>query len=164
MTYYELDSRNKLQSKYTHVQPIEYIWAMSFAKCRQFYKGLKFSNATKHVSDLGGDKVDELSSWPLLYSLFGWTVIMVHHYKSSAYVCCYIIEKPDKFCHYSDVITSAMAFQITGVSIVCWGANLRLDQTPASLEWNPLVTGGFPHKGPVTRKMFPFDDVFMWNY
>ena len=24
-------------------------------------------------------------------------------------------------------------------------------------EWNPLVMSGFPNKGPVTRKMFPFD-------
>ena len=30
-------------------------------------------------------------------------------------------------------------------------------------EGNSPVTGGFPsHKGPVTRKMFPFDDVIMW--
>ena len=28
-------------------------------------------------------------------------------------------------------------------------------------EGNPTVTIGFPHKGPVTRKMFPFDDVIM---
>ena len=28
-------------------------------------------------------------------------------------------------------------------------------------EGNPPVTGGFRHKGPVTRKMFPFDDVIM---
>ena len=28
-------------------------------------------------------------------------------------------------------------------------------------ERNPPVTGGFPHKGPVTRKMFSFDDVTM---
>ena len=34
-----------------------------------------------------------------------------------------------------------------------------------------LITGEFPHKGPVTRKMFPFDDVIMimgslalWSY
>ena len=26
-------------------------------------------------------------------------------------------------------------------------------------EGNPTVTGGPPHKGPVMRKMFPFDDV-----
>ena len=28
-------------------------------------------------------------------------------------------------------------------------------------EGNPPVTGGFPHKGPVTRKMFPSHDVIM---
>ena len=28
-------------------------------------------------------------------------------------------------------------------------------------EGNSPVTGEFPHKGPVTRKMFPFDDVIM---
>ena len=28
-------------------------------------------------------------------------------------------------------------------------------------EGNPLVTGGSPHKRPVTQKMFPFDDVIM---
>ena len=28
-------------------------------------------------------------------------------------------------------------------------------------EVNPLVTGGSPHKGPVTWKRFPFDDVIM---
>ena len=29
-------------------------------------------------------------------------------------------------------------------------------------EGNSPMTGEFPHKGPVTRKMFPFDDVIMW--
>ena len=28
-------------------------------------------------------------------------------------------------------------------------------------EGNPPMTGGFPYKGPVTRKMFPFDDFIM---
>ena len=31
-------------------------------------------------------------------------------------------------------------------------------------EGNPPVTGGFPHKGPVTWKLFPFDDVIMNQY
>ena len=31
-------------------------------------------------------------------------------------------------------------------------------------EGNPPVTGEFPHKGPVTRKMFPFDDVIVFIY
>ena len=68
--------------------------------------------------------------------------------------------------HYSDVIMSAMASQITSVSMVCsavWSsADQRKHQSSASLafvrgiqQW--LVD--FPHKGPVTRKIFPFDDV-----
>ena len=80
--------------------------------------------------------------------------------------------------HYSDVIMSPMAFQITGVSIVCStvcsGADQRKHQSSASLtfvrgihRW-PMDSS---HKGPVTRKMFPFDDVIMnigipltWTY
>ena len=63
------------------------------------------------------------------------------------------------------VIMSAMASQITGVcSAVCSGADQRKHQSSASLAF---VTGihGWPvhslHKGPVTRKMFSFDDVIM---
>ena len=73
--------------------------------------------------------------------------------------------------HYNDVIMSAMASQITGVSIacltVCSGADQRKHQSSASLafvrgihQW-PVNS---PHKGPVTRKMFPFDDVIMTKY
>ena len=67
---------------------------------------------------------------------------------------------------YSDVIMSAMVILITGVSIVestvCSGADKRKHQSSASLafvrgiyRW-PVI---FPHKGPVTRKMFILDDV-----
>ena len=68
--------------------------------------------------------------------------------------------------HYSDVIMSAMASQITSVpevwSTVCSGADQRKSQSSASLAF---VRGihrwpvDSPHKGPVTREMFPFDDV-----
>ena len=68
--------------------------------------------------------------------------------------------------HYSDAIISAIASQITGVSIVCStvhsGAHQRKHQSSASLAF---VRGihrwpvDSPHKGPVTRKIFPFDDV-----
>ena len=61
-----------------------------------------------------------------------------------------------------------MASQITGFpivcSIVCSGADHRKYQSSASLafvrgihQW-PVV---FPHKGPVTRKTFPFDGVVL---
>ena len=73
--------------------------------------------------------------------------------------------------HYSDIIMGTMTFQITGVLmvclIVCSGTDQGKHQSSASLafvrgihRW--LVNS--PHKGPVTRKMFPFDDVIMKKY
>ena len=74
----------------------------------------------------------------------------------------------DSTVHYSDVIMRAMASQITSVSSVCSnvcsGADQRKHQSSASLafvrgihRW-PVVS---PHKGPITQKMFSFDDVNM---
>ena len=70
--------------------------------------------------------------------------------------------------HYRGVIMNIMASQIIGVSIVystvCSGADQRKDQSYASLAFvrgihlSPLNS---PNKGPVTRKMFPLDDVTM---
>ena len=72
------------------------------------------------------------------------------------------------FRHYSDVIMSAIASQITGVTIVystvCSGVDQRNHQSSASLDFVRGIHGwpvNSPHKGPVTRKMLPFDDVIM---
>ena len=73
-----------------------------------------------------------------------------------------------KLNHYNDVIMGAMASQITSLTIVYStvysGAGQRKHQSSASLasvrgihRW-PVNS---PHKKPVTRKMFPFDDVIM---
>ena len=61
-----------------------------------------------------------------------------------------------------------MASQITGVPVVystdCSGGDQRKHQSSASMAfvWGihrwPVNS---PHKGPITRKMFPFDDVIM---
>ena len=75
------------------------------------------------------------------------------------------------FIHYSDSIVSVMASQITSVLIVYSaiysGADQRKHQSFASLafvrgihQW--LVN--FLHKGPVTRKIFPFDDIIMSTF
>ena len=63
---------------------------------------------------------------------------------------------------------SAMSSQITGVSIVysteCSGADQRKHQSSALLAFVRGIhrwTLNSPHKGPVTRKMFPSDDVIM---
>ena len=70
--------------------------------------------------------------------------------------------------HYSDVIMTAMASQITSITIVYStvysGADQRKHQSSASLAfvWGihrwPVNS---PHKWPVTLKTFPFDDVIM---
>ena len=76
------------------------------------------------------------------------------------------------FFHHNDVIMSVMTSQLTGVSIgcstVCSGVDQRKHQSSASLAFVRGIhrwTVDSPHKGqvtPVTRKMFPFDDVIMW--
>ena len=70
--------------------------------------------------------------------------------------------------HYDDVIMGVIAYLITSLTIVystvCSDADQRKHQSSASLAFvwgihrGPLNS---PHKWPVTRKMFPFDDVIM---
>ena len=72
------------------------------------------------------------------------------------------------YYHYTDVTMSTVAFQITSLTIVYStiysDTDERKHQCSASLA---LVKGihrspvNSPHKGPVTRKMFPFDDVII---
>ena len=70
--------------------------------------------------------------------------------------------------HYDDVIMTILASQITSLavvySIVYSGVNQRKHQSSASLAFVREIHRGpvnFPHKWPVTRKMFPFDDDIM---
>ena len=72
------------------------------------------------------------------------------------------------FQHYGDVVMGTIASQITSLAIVYStvysGAYQRKHQSSTSLafvrgiHWGPVNS---PHKWPVTRKMFPFDDVIM---
>ena len=70
--------------------------------------------------------------------------------------------------HYDDVIMDAIASQITSLTIVFLtvysGADQSKHQSSASLAFVWGIYRGpvnSPHKWPVTRKMFPFDDVIM---
>ena len=70
--------------------------------------------------------------------------------------------------HYDDVTMSFMASQITSLTIVYStvhsDADQRKHQSSASLAFVRGIHRGpvnSPHKWPVTRKMFPFDDVIM---
>ena len=77
--------------------------------------------------------------------------------------------KECRMTHYCEVIMSAMASQIVSLTIVystVYSGDQTKYQSSASLAF---VRGihrwpvNSPHKGPVTWKMFPFDDVIMWN-
>ena len=70
--------------------------------------------------------------------------------------------------HYDDVIMGAIASQITSLTIVYSTVYSDADQiipqssAPLAFVWGihqgPVNS---PHKWPVTREMFPFDDVIM---
>ena len=97
-------------------------------------------------------RIDWTKLWQM-FEIWEFCIIVRHCYNTMALRC-------------SNVIMSAMVSQIAGVSMVCWtvcsGADQRELQSSASLAF---VRGihcwpvNSPHKGPVTRKMFPFDDV-----
>ena len=70
--------------------------------------------------------------------------------------------------HYDDVIMGTIASQITSLTIVYStvysGADQSKHQSSASLAFVWGIHRGpvnSPHKWPVTRKLFPFDDVIM---
>ena len=70
--------------------------------------------------------------------------------------------------HYNDVIMGTIASQITSLtsvySSVYSGADQSKHQSSASLAFVREIhrrPENSPHKWPVTRKMFPFDDVIM---
>ena len=69
---------------------------------------------------------------------------------------------------YGDVVMGAMTSQITSLTIVYPTVYLGVDQRKHQSSVSLAFVRGIhrwpvnsPHKGPVTRKMFPFDDVIM---
>ena len=80
----------------------------------------------------------------------------------------YVLNHLEVHFHYGDVIMDAIASKITSLtivySIVYSDADQRKHQSSATLAFvrgihrRPVNS---PHKWPVTRKIFPFDDVIM---
>ena len=82
-----------------------------------------------------------------------------------------LITDKDKIPHYCDVTMDRIASQITSLaivySIVYSDADQRKHQSSASLAFVRGIHRGpvnSPLKWPVTRKMFPFDDVIMKQF
>ena len=100
--------------------------------------------------------------WYLNIFFIKCTIDIFHRHRTCLFA------KTVQMVHYRDVIISAMASQITSVSIVYStvrsGEDQRKHQISASLAFvrgNHRRLVNSPHKWPVTRKMFPFDDVIM---
>ena len=87
---------------------------------------------------------------------------------------CHLLTQPASYrisygvSHYGDVMMTRMASWITSLtivySIVYSGVDQRKLQSSASLafvRWIHRRPVNSPHKWPVTRKMFPFDDVIV---
>ena len=86
---------------------------------------------------------------------------------NSQCVSLYNLQQANWF-HYNDVIMTTIASQITSLTVVYStiysDADQRKHQSSAPLAFARGIHRGpvnSPHKGPVTRKMFPFDDVIM---
>ena len=80
-----------------------------------------------------------------------------------------LVKNRDPF-HYNDVIMGAIASQITSLTIVFSTVYLDTDQRKHQSSASLAFVRGIhrrpvnsPHKRPVTRKMFPFDDVIVYS-
>ena len=97
------------------------------------------------------------------YKSTEWNKLCSHHSLCNKGT---VVEARIALLRYSDVIVGAMASQITSLSIVYSGADQRKHQNSASLAFvrgiNPRPVNS-PHLWPVTRNMFPFDDVIIWQ-
>ena len=99
-------------------------------------------------------------AWAAGFDMIG--VAGIQHPK----LLCWISVTSDS--DYNDVIMNATASQIASLTIVYSsdysGADQRKHQSSASLAFLRGIHRwpvNSPHKWPVTRKMFPFDDVIM---
>ena len=114
-------------------------WEMSSAKWRPFCLGLNALRMYFPLSSMITMRLWPHDSYWLWRQRQTWTV-------------------------YDDVIMGAIASQIPSLTIVFYtvysDADQRKHQSSASLAlWRgPVIS---PHKWPVTRKMFPFDDVII---
>ena len=94
-----------------------------------------------------------------------------HHGLPSLWgIICFFTVRTITVSHYNNVIMDTIVSQITSLTIaystVYSGADQRKHQSSASLAFVWGIHRGpvnSPHKWPVTRKMFPFDDVIMWR-
>ena len=132
--------------------------------------GYSGTDQRKHRSSVSLAFVRGIHRWPVnsphkgpvTWKIFSFDdVIMVHPVAAQPDILVIMI-------HYTDVIMSRLASQITSLTvvypIVYSDADQRKYQSSVSQAFVRGIHRGpvnSPYKWPVTRKMFPFDDVIM---
>ena len=107
-------------------------------------------------------------------SLFATKIMSQELHTRFALLLCFVVVRYSLGWLYpyphSDVTMGAIASQITSLTIVYWNiysdVDQRKHQSSASLAFVRVIHRwpvNSPHKWPVTREMFPFDDVIMFS-
>ena len=99
-----------------------------------------------------------------------WNLYNKHKITGDTFECNFVDKNVfASITHYNDVIMSAMASQLISIVIIYSSVYLVADQRKHQSSASPAFVRGIhgwpvnpPHKGPVTRKMFPFDCVIMF--
>ena len=124
-----------------------YHFQKHFLEEKHFFRFIRYYSSFNWRNFISGGQIDSRSA---LGQVIAW-----HH-------------KARNLClDYNDVIMGAIASQITSLTIVYWticsDADQRKRQSSVSLAFTGIHRWpvNSPHKGPVTRRMFPFDDVIM---
>ena len=109
---------------------------------------------------------EQQNVWEFITDVSAWTV-RERHQQQCSYV---LVDRQNRVSHYDDVIMGAISSQITSLTIVYstvyLDADQRKHQSSASLAFVRGIQRwpvNSPHKWPVMRKIFPFDDVIMRN-
>ena len=102
--------------------------------------------------------------WPCQWNLQQSYMIKIYQFRKNFIPCDLNLVN-----HYDDVIMGTMASQIASLTVVYStfysGAHQSKHPSSASLAFVRGIHRGpvnSPHKWPVMRKMFPFDDVIMY--
>ena len=97
---------------------------------------------------------------------FRWKIFL--YFQRCSVVLFHKVSIDKRQSHYDDVIMSPMAFQITSLTIVFSTVYSGTDESKhqssallAFVRWIHRWTVNSPHKWPVTRKLFPLDDVIV---
>ena len=113
-----------------------------------------------------------MALWPVrlyIHGMIGVNLARIYNKTMKNRTSTYHGDLPycSEYLHHSSVIMSMVVAQITGVSIVCSNVYSATSKKISKLGIIGLCEGihrwpvDSAHKGVITRKMFPFDDVIL---